>query len=119
MSMFLLLLLFLASSVKLTILCNCGIACLTLVFTFFNKYDAFSKLFIWVFKYQCWRAFVLFFTLVAIVSDKPFLIKPANAGQEQLWASKVALFLLFICYSSNSVTARPAQLFFSHVFSNH
>src|SRR5918996_6538632 len=50
---------------------------------------------------------------------KPVLFKPANAGQKQLWTSKVSLLLLFVCHSCNSVTARSSQFFFSHVFSNH
>src|SRR5688572_29800173 len=50
---------------------------------------------------------------------KPVLFKPANAGQKQLWTSKVSLLLLFVCHSCNSITARSSQFFFSHVFSNH
>src|SRR5215213_9924316 len=50
---------------------------------------------------------------------KPVLFKPANAGQKQLWTSKVSFLLLFVCHSCNSVTARSSQFFFSHVFSNH
>src|SRR5215210_4867806 len=109
----------LGRSVEFAILCNSGITCLALVFTLLNKCDAFSKLLIWVFKYQCWRAFVRFFTFIAIVFHKSVLTKPANASQEQLWTSKVSLLLLFVCYSCNSVTPRAAQRLFSHVFSNH